>query len=535
MTSLYRKTKNFFSRIFSADWANLKSWRPYFIIFIFGFLLYGQTLFFNFTYFDDNALILEQAEVLSSFKNVGAVFSSDAFFSDDKFYYRPLFNLSLMLDNHWGGIMPFAYHFSNILFHLLAAMLIFYIIYRLSRRRELSFFLSLIFLVHPALVQAVAWLPGRNDSLLAVFILNSFIFFLNFLDKPRLSSYIFHILFFLLALLVKETAIVLPLLMIFYVYFISAGALAKTDKLLLLPGYGLALFIWLVMRSLALSGASSANYLEAALNSIYNLPAILIYLGKILFPFNLSVVPVMADSSLFFGIASLILIIFSCFRSRSQNKQWLIFCGLWFLLFLSTSFLSFDKVPYFLEHRLYLPLIGFLFFLIGFERVRNFDFKKRNSKVIVLSILLLFSLITVFQSRHFSDRLTFWQTAAKDSPHSPLARRNLGAMYYLDGDYQKAEREYSAALAINAAEPMVNNNLGLIYMNQGNFWQAEIKFRKELAINPYYDKALFNLGNLYYQEGKFLEARELWQETLRVNPAAIQAQEGLNVLANKLN
>ena len=61
------------------NWFALRSWRPYFLIFVIGFLLYGQTLFFDFIYLDDKEVILSEVAVLKAFKNVGEIFSKDVF------------------------------------------------------------------------------------------------------------------------------------------------------------------------------------------------------------------------------------------------------------------------------------------------------------------------------------------------------------------------------------------------------------------------------------------------------------------------
>jgi len=532
--SAFFKLKAFFSGNRLVPWLELKSWRPYVIIFIFGFLLYGQTLFFNFTYFDDQSLILEKAEILSSFKNIGLIFSNDVFFSTAKFYYRPILNLSFMLDAQFMGVAPFVFHLSNILIHFFVVALLFYFLCRLSRRRELSFFLSIIFLVHPVLSQAVAWIPGRNDSLLAGFVLASFIYFFNFLEKPRLGHYLLHLFFFSLALFTKEAAVVLPILCFFYGQFIFKGKLDKTDKVLLSAGYFSIVFVWFIMRSLAFAGRADGDYLAAFLGLINNLPALVLNIGKLIFPFNLSVLPVLADSNLFFGIFAIIILFGAWFISKRRRKFYTIFACLWFLLFLLPSFLRFNEVPDFLEHRLYVPFIGFLIFIMEIDWLKDLNFRKKTLRIVIILIILLFSIINIVHSCHFFNRLSFWQAAVKSSPHSPLAHRNLGAMYYLNNDYQKAETEYLAALALNDKEPMAHNNLGLIYLNRGNFWQAEIEFKKELVSNPNFDKATFNLGNLYYRQGKFAAARRLWQETLKINPEYVQATQGLNILVDRL-
>ena len=151
-----------------------KKFHPYLLIILIGILLYVWTAFFDFSYFDDQALIVENSEIIGDVSNVGRLFVDDAFFSEQNFYYRPLLNLSLMLDMQVSGILPWFFHLTNSGLHILAACLLFAVLIKLHTSRGRALWLSLFILIHPALVQAVAWIPGRNDSLLAIFILSAF-------------------------------------------------------------------------------------------------------------------------------------------------------------------------------------------------------------------------------------------------------------------------------------------------------------------------------------------------------------------------
>lgn len=523
---------NFFKKHFF-PFAWLNTWRPYFLFFIICFIIYGRTLFFDFTYFDDSTLILEKIGILQDFKNISHLFSTDAFISVNKFYYRPLLNLSLMIDAQWAGSQAFFYHLTNIILHGLAASLFFYIINWLIKRRALALFLTLIFLVHPVLTQAVAWLPGRNDSLLTVFILGAFALFLNFCKRPNLWFYLGYLIFLFLALLSKESAVTLPLFIIYYFYFIDPKSLKKTDKYLLVFGSLTVGFIWFLMRRLAL-GSDSINYLEFGLGIINNSPALLLALGKFLFPFNLSVLPILIDSTIIYGLITLLILLVATILSKEKRASYLIFGLFWFLLFILPSFGHFNNLPDFLEHRLYLPFIGFLIFIAELDLIKNLDFKKRSVQIIVFFILLFFSVLTIYQSAAFSDRLTFWQTAVNNSPHSPLAQKNLGAMYYFEGNNEQSQKHYQLALELNPNEPMVHNNLGVIYLARQEKDRARQEFLRELEVNPGYDKALFNLGDLAERNKEISQAVKYYQAALSSNPYYREAYERLLILEKQL-
>jgi protein O-GlcNAc transferase len=172
-------------------------------------------------------------------------------------------------------------------------------------------------------------------------------------------------------------------------------------------------------------------------------------------------------------------------------------------------------------------MIGFIILLLEMDLIRkNIDLHKKGLAISVL-VVVAFSAMTFIHSGNFSDRISFWESAVRTSPRHPLAHRNLGAMYYLDGIPGKAEVEYKRALELNPYEPMVHNNLALIYMNANRFKESESEFQIEIIINPTYDNAYCNLGLLYYKEGRFREAEAQWKRTLEINPDFIDAYKCL--------
>ncbi|MEI6529562.1 MAG: tetratricopeptide repeat protein [Candidatus Falkowbacteria bacterium] len=512
-----------------------KGWRPYFLLFVLGFLLYTQALFFDFSYLDDQSLIIENAPIIGSFKNIGTVFTSDAFFSMTKYYYRPILNVSLMLDMHIAGMLPFIYHLSNILIHILVAWLIYRLFIKLNYSRILAWLFAAIFIVHPVLTQAVAWIPGRNDSLLALFVLAAFNLFLEFKESPKLKYFVGYLACLLLALFTKETAALLPVIVIIYFLLIDRKKISKSDKWLLVFGSLAVGIIWYIFRSFALE--SDPLSLKIVFDSVLrNAPALLVSLGKVFLPFDLAVLPILADAKIVYGLIILPLLLLALFFSKNKRSSYLLLGFSWFILFLLPSLVRLNPIdtPDFLEHRLYLPIIGLFIIIAEIDWIKNFDFRKRISKIIAILLIVFFMALSYRHLQVFKNRISFWQSAVSTSPHSALANRNLGAMYYLDNNLVEAEKSYRQALAINDKEPMAHNNLGLIYFDQGNYGQAEREYKKELSLYPSYDKALVNLGNLYYSEKRLTEAGDLWGAALKSNPRNYEAYSRLLNLSNQL-
>ncbi len=512
----------------------LKGKRPYLLILALGFLIYSQTLFFDFSYLDDNTLILDNQNFLSHLSNIATAFRTDVFhlFNHSAFYYRPILTLSLMFDYQIGGASPFVYHFTNFALHLLASCLVFLFLKKLNYRKDLSLLFSLIFVAHPVLTQTVAWIPGRNDSLLAVFILLASIFFIGYLDKNSKEYLFFFWLFFACSIFAKESAILYVPLIAFYLYFIRKEKRNFLEGTYIFGGLGIVFGLWVILRHYALIGNVTMGFSTMVKSVFLNSPAVIQFIGKMFFPFNLSVLPIMQDTTFVYGIIAIVLILIPFFFTK--EKRWsLILFGLgWFFAFLLPSFIrpNTQLVADFIEHRVYVPIIGFFIFALETDVVKKFHYKKNISVIIAGIILIFFSSFALGHSRVFVDRITFWENAVKNSPHYPLAHRNLGAMFFLDGKISEAEPEFEKALELNPTEEMAHNNLGLVYMDQKKFDQAEEEFKKELEINPYYDNAYYNLGLLYYQTERFDEAKDSWKKAVQINPNLIGAIQNLAAL-----
>jgi tetratricopeptide (TPR) repeat protein len=475
----------------------LDKYRPYLIIFFLGILLYSLTAFFGFSYLDDHVLILENNPMINSVSDIGNIFVEDAFFSNSNFYYRPILNISFMLDSFISGPLPWFYHLVNVLLHILAACLVFKLLNKLQDSRFLGLFLALLFLFHPALVQAVAWIPGRNDSLLAIFILSSFLYFIKFLETPKTANYVGYVLFFLLALFTKEAAIFFPILLIFYYLFLSKKKFAETNGLISMFGATAAIFIWFLFRSLAMSEGSLTIY--SVFNSILdNSPVLIIGLGKFFFPYDLSIMAVIRDAHVLYGLIAIALLFVVFIWKKGIKKEYFAFGLLWYFLFLVPSLINPESSSFYyvLEHRFYLPFIGLLIIISQIQFLQEINYKKFKSFLPFLLILVLSFSLAAYHLPNFQNRLIFWQSAVFSSPSSPIAHRNLGAMLYLDGRKDEAIVQYQLALQANKNEPMAHNNIGLIYMEKGDLQAAESEFKRELEINPGYDKTLINLNNL---------------------------------------
>ena len=128
--------------------------------------VYLPVLGHDFISFDDRDYVLENPHVRSglSFANVGWAFLG--FHSGN---WHPLTWLSHMLDVEVFGLKPGGHHFTNLLFHAADAVLLYWLLQRMTGAVWRSAFVAGLFALHPLHVESVAWVAERKDVLSGFF------------------------------------------------------------------------------------------------------------------------------------------------------------------------------------------------------------------------------------------------------------------------------------------------------------------------------------------------------------------------------
>jgi hypothetical protein len=400
---------------------------------------------------------------------------------------------------------------------MVAVLLLFTLLQRLDLERKKAFLFTLIFAVHPAIVQVAAWVPGRNESLLMIFLLLSVLTFDKWITQKNYLSFVLHSLCFAIALLIKETAVLIPLMLFLYIGLARHIRLKPLPWIISSAVWISILITWFLIRQKVLGSSLGETTAQESLSTAFhNLPAILAYMGKSFLPVKLSVYPVLKDLGFQIIVGSVFSLAIVCifvFRLFSDWKKAL-FGIIWFLFFLVPGLIKATNFP---DHRVYVSLAG-LFILVA--SIKSVSKLKLSYWFI---IPLLFFILSFRHTGTFRDKVSLWQQAVKSSPSSAFNANNLGAMYYLNGNYEQAKKYFKLSIALNPEEPMANGNLGLILMNAGKLDEAEQCYLREIKVNPRYDNVYFNLSALYYKKGNIDLTIEYLFKTIDVNPRYVDA------------
>ncbi|HEX7413903.1 MAG TPA: hypothetical protein VF411_07630 [Bacteroidia bacterium] len=504
----------------AAFWTNIKL--QLLVLIVLSFILYGKALKFGFNYLDDSILVIDQYKLNSDYNNIPKAFSQHIFKVDGQAdrshdYYRPLMTLSFMLDAHIAGSpAPYFYHLTNVLLHILTGFLLLIFFKKFGVAPVPSFILCLFFLVHPALAQAVAWIPGRNDSLLAVFVLASFIFLIRYLEEKKPYLLALHILMFVFGLFAKENGIMLAPLTFFYLRFIAKYKSNSTEKALytrLGLGYLICILPWWFMRQAALDANNSIYVGNVIKNIISNAPMISQYIGKTLFPFDLSVLPTIRDTHFVYGILAVALVAAAIYFTPVKRWNYIIFGLLWYFLFLFPALVS----PFVgLEHRIYVPMFGFLLIMAETKWINDITATNLKSAAIPLGFIVVFWFLTHNRLPVFKDRISFYKNGTETSEYGTFAYLTLGKQYEKIEKYDSAIVTYQRGLKVDSTLIMFHNNMATDYMKLDMFPEAEREIFKELALHPDNYTALQNLGTVYKLTDRMDLAAEQWKKVLKI-------------------
>ncbi|MEE3348115.1 MAG: tetratricopeptide repeat protein [Nitrospinota bacterium] len=535
-------------------------------------LAYGNT-FLNAFHFDDIPSILEKPWIRGLDKIPQFLFS---------FFQRPLVILSFNINYAFSEFSVWSYHLFNIIFHVLATLLVYQLAHRvLDYLKEFSpqkgfaffpFYVAMIFALHPLNTQSVTYISSRSSLLVTVFYLGSLIlFFKGFktwkeTGRKGWGHFLGSGICFLLGGFSKETIVTLPaMLFLFHFYFISRETpkawIATNAKWVFLLAIPLLAFVG--YKQLAAGGLLSASsaYLQPGTWFLTQTSVVPFeYFRKMLFPFNMNIdidFPILSDwlqSESWLGMVVLGLFIIFWVRISSHSsetdsleagRRCVGFGMAWILLTLlpTSSFIPLLDVA--VEHRTYLPVVGFVFmFAGGFGCVRtwckevsprfSFPATKLVNSCAVL-ILLCFSIGVIIRNGDWKDEVTLWTDAKKKSPNLVRPYNNVGEAYDKLGKYDEAIVEFEGALKIEPNYFFGLNNLGNIYGKQRKLPQAIGYFQRALEQKPDYSPAHYNLARAFHLTGKRQEAAESYRKAIKSNPYFEQAFYNLAYLAMELS
>jgi protein O-mannosyl-transferase len=460
-------------------------------------------------------------------------------------YYRPLFS-ALFTINYalFGATSPFGWHLVNVLIHALVTLFVFIVCKEFTQSRKLALVTASLFAVHPAHAESVAWISGVTDPLMSLFLLPAFYFYLLYQKRGKAYLMALVLLFFLLALWCKETAMALPLVIAYCELFHFNKSVPLAKKIvrlsILAASFVIPVVIYILVRHQAFGAFVASDDLRYPLSAtIQTIPiAMAKYLWLIIVPVGYSYqhyTPFVTSILSLQFLAPLALIIVVAGAIGLSKSPLLKFSGVWFLAFLAPALagiISFDT-PYIVQERyLYLPLMGFcLAVASGIQwlasRQRFARYEHLATGLVVL-LVMIWGVSYVKANSYWYDTVRVFQRVVEADPNSANAHAALSITYAASGRPREAEAESKKAVELDPQCAYGYSNLSYFRKQAGKLDEA-ISYLEQakanIALTPTTRTQLatisLNLGLLYAErknydlaETTLQESNALWSRTI---------------------
>ena len=476
------------------------------VIALAGAALYGRVLSYQFVHYDDQELLVEHYGEVVQLANPVRAFTSDAFAVIDAkargVYFRPLLVWSYGLEARAFGPDPAVFHATNLALHVLVCALAYGLFVALGSGRALATGLALILLAHPCSAPVAAWIPCRNESLLAADSIAALLALIAFIRTGAGIALAACVACYAAAVFTKESGIALLAVLAVAAALLRSGGPDQTRRLVAAGRTALALTLGFALLRHAVLGRSPLGLTQIP----ENLTGLSAYLGKILLPIGLSVVPDPADTPLWPGAIAALLLAAAVATTR---RHWLGPAGLgmaWFGLFLAPAALT-PRQTWGLEHRVYIPLVGLLLFAAQWAASPDARVARRNSALAFAAALAL-AIPTSLRLSDFADPIAFWESAARSSPHSAFAASRVAWRYYDAGRLAEVPGAAARALALDPANGETYLARGIAYAKRGDLARAEPDLRRAVELEPGNADAWANLAQLQRLLGQSAQSEE---------------------------
>jgi len=341
-------------------------------------LIYLNSLGNTFVY--DDYLTITNNYFIREWRYLSAFFNQKYFAISNELTYRPVVTLSYFVDYAIWQLRPCGYHLTNLIIHTLNVYLVYFTAYHLLKNRTTAFISCLLFSIHPIFSEAVNAVSYREDLLSASFLLVAFILFIKYNESTNRRYFIIwhalSLLAYLLAMLSKETAFVLPFLILCYDLIFQKNHIVnlhnRTRRLIAnYAGYLVIGGFYLFLRFYLFHNPGES--VEYPGNSVFvnfiMMTKVLGYYVKLLFipaPLNADyVVPITfspTDAAFIISIILLIITAILLVKKCRLSSVWT-FSIIWFFITLLPVLNIIPINNIMAERYLYIPGIGFIMLL----------------------------------------------------------------------------------------------------------------------------------------------------------------------------
>ncbi len=545
---------------------------PFFTKVIILCAIIGLTIFFywniqdhQFLNFDDNMYVSSNYHVKNGFslENIKWAFTFTGLS-----YWHPLTWLSHMLDCQLFGVKPGPQLLVNLTIHIFNALLLFFIILRMTGAQVKAAFVALLFALHPMNVESVAWLAERKTVLSTLFLFGAIYTYLHYVEKKKKWKYSLILCLYALGLMSKPPILTFPVLLLLLDYWPlkrferSAANNYEHTEVLTKPVNRFIFFCKSNIGSiiveklpfLILSVVSISITMASVLYSrflvtqqhvpiylrIYNyFVSIIQYLLNIAWPVELSIFYPFPKTFivLYFLLALLVVVLITILTFITRKKRpWLITGWLWFLIALlpASGLIQAGLWPAIANRFMYIPMIGIFIMVMWEADERLRGHYSSVLKGILYSIMLVyFAFLTRIQNIYFSNSFALFNRCLEVVGDNGLALNNLGESLASLGRADEAIIYFAKNIERNPTQANAYHNYGVCLVDKKDDKKAIEYFQKAIALNPNFIYPYILLSHIQSRAGNVDEAVKFMAKALNIDPDSLDVRGYFGIILAK--
>ena len=483
--------------------------------------------------------------------------------------FHPLAWLTLGFDFVLWGMNPAGYHLTNLVLHVLNAVLFFFLIIEFLRLTSVvttdmdmlgikvsAIVGALFFAIHPLRVETVSWISTRGDLLCGIFYLLTIIAYVRMNDKKstinRRKWFLLSILFFVFSLLSRAWGITLPLVLLILDFYplrrlvpgcrprssFNKLLIEKIPFALLALGGGVAAFL---AKKGPMLNVPDHGVIDRFMQAAYGL---CFYLYKTIVPVRLSPFYLLDKSfnpmeAKYITCALLILSITLVLTIMRRRWPWALTAWICYAVIVSPVLGFVQSGPQIAADRYtYISCMpfgilvgaGILRMLISWRKESYHLFVWLSVVTAILTGLLFLTVNSSRQVGSWHDSRSLWNHVLQLDPDNYLAYYNRGVLNQDQGKLAEAIADYSSAVKLDPEYSEAYYNRGLSRESQGDLTGAIVDYSEAIQLNPKYVEAYNNRGVLRKAKGDLAGAVTDFNTAIRLNPPSPEAYANRGVI-----
>jgi Tfp pilus assembly protein PilF len=503
--------------------------------------VFAQTLGYDFINYDDPRYVYENTAITSGLNLDGIAW---AFTHIHSMNWHPLTTMSHMLDCQLYGLNAGWHHFTNVLLHTVAVVLLFIALQRMTGALWRSAFVAAVFAIHPLHVESVAWVAERKDVLSAVFFMLTLIAYVHYTRSPSTWRYLIVAFVFALGLMSKPMLVTLPFVLLLLDYWPLEGIRGQPSEVSgRRSGSSRRWFVvsGLVAEKIPLVALATVSSVitfmvqKGALGETAELPirtrvnnaavSYVAYLWQMFWPARLSVFyphpenrlppwQIMLSVLLLLGVSA------AAIALRKQ-RPYFITGWLWFLGML-VPVIGLVQVGWqgHADRYTYLPQIG-LYILIAWSVTDSTASWRHHREILGAAAAVIIGALSWqawIQTSCWRDSETLFTHALAVTSNNDVAENNLGIVRLQQGKLDEAVSLLQAAVDLRPDNSPGQENLAKALLQKGQVTDALIHYRKLMELQPDNIEIHNIVGTVLVQQGRITEGVEEWEKVLLIQP-----------------